>query len=55
MKAVLCNERGLPSLHGFAATRMEPGIVHAVCGPLKTIGCQRKILKKYAKADGKED
>ena len=31
MKAVLCNESGSPSLHGFAATRMEPAIVHAVC------------------------
>ena len=52
MKAVLCNESGSPSLHGFAATRMEPAIVHAVCGPPKTIGCQRKILKEYIKADG---
>ena len=52
MKAVLCNKSGLPSLHGFAATRMEPAIVHAVCGPLKTIGCQRKIPKEYIKADG---
>ena len=51
MRAVLCNESGLPSLHGFAATRMKPAIVHAVCGPLKTIGCQRKILKEYIKAD----
>ena len=50
-KAVLCNKSGLPGLHGFAATRMEPAIVHAVCGPLKTIGCQRKILKEYIKAD----
>ena len=43
---------GLLSLHGFAATRMVPAIVHAVCEPLKTIGCQRKILKKYMKVDG---
>ena len=52
MKAVLCNESGLPSLHGFAATRMEPAIVYAVCGPLKTIDCQRKIPKEYIEADG---
>ena len=52
MKAVLCNECGLPSLHGLAATRMEPAIVHAVCGALKTIGCQRKIPKENIKADG---
>ena len=52
MKVVLCNESGLPSLHSFAATRMEPAIIHTVCGPLKTISCQRKILKEYIKADG---
>ena len=52
MKTILCNENGLPSLHGFAATRMRPAIVYAVCGLLKTIGCQRKILKEYIKADG---
>ena len=54
MKVVLCNESGLPSLHSFAATRMEPAIVHAVCGPLKTIGCQRKILKEYISRWAKE-
>ena len=52
MKVVLCNESGSPSLHGFAATRKEPAIVHAVSRPPKTIGCQRKILKEYIKADG---
>ena len=31
---------------------MKPAIVHAVCGPLKTISCQRKILMEYIKADG---
>ena len=51
MKAVLCNESGLPSLHGFAATRIETAIVDAVCGPRKTIGCQQKILTEYVKAD----
>ena len=51
MKAILCNKSGLPSLQGFAATWMESAIVHAVCGPLKTISCQQKILKEYIKTD----
>ena len=52
MKAILCNKSDLPSLHGFVAIRIEPAILHALCGLLKTIGCQRKILKEYIKANG---
>ena len=56
MKAVLFNENNLPSVHGFIAIRMEPTIVHAVCGPLKTISCQSIHKSKWAKlASGWQD